>query len=108
MSRWKWFFPIGLIFAVVAFNGVRLGMERASVTESAVIEFYSARYLEDHTRLIGDGAALTDCVAVPGVRPGVWIEVRCTPPDGSEAFIYGAARSGAQLYAGRDGEAPEA
>jgi len=108
MPRWKWFLPFGILMAVLAYNGVKLGIERAGVTESDVINFYAERYLEDHRRIIGSEAALTDCIAVPGGETGVWIEVRCQPQGGEPAFLYGANRAGAQVYAARDGEVPEA
>lgn len=106
MPRWIWFFPLGFLFLVVAYNGIKLGFRQNMVTESAVVEFYAGEYLKDHARMIGPGAALTDCIAVPGDTSGVWIEVRCTPPEGP-AFLYGATRDGALVYAARDGAAPE-
>ena len=107
MPRWLLFAPFVCLVAIFAINGARLGFQQANVTETDVINFYANRYLSDHQRDAGPGAALTDCVAVPGTKPRVWIEVRCTPPDGP-AFIYGARRDGQLVYAGRDGAGPEA
>jgi hypothetical protein len=106
MPRWVWFLPLGVLLLVVAYNGVKLGMIRANVTETAVIDHFAAQYLDDHARAIGPGAALTDCLAVPGTVSGVWLEVRCTPPEGA-AFLYGVRRDGALIYAARDGTEPE-
>ena len=109
MPRWMWFVPIGMIALVVGYTGLKIGIERASVTESDVINHYAAQYLNDHARLIGAGAALTDCAGVPGEVAQVWIEVQCVPPGGEPAFLYGAARSGRQVYAARaDERSPEA
>ena len=106
MPRWMWFVPLGIVGLLVAYNGVKLGLIRAGVTETAVIEHFAAQYLRDHARLVGPGAAPTDCLAVPGDHAGVWLEVRCTPPEGA-AFLYGVRRDGAMIYAARDGAAPE-
>jgi len=108
MPRWLWFLPVGLLTLVVAYTGVKLGIERAHVTESDVITYYADQYLADHAQVIGAGATLTDCVGLPGTVGQVWVEVRCTPPGGEAAFLYGAARSGALLYAARENKEPEA
>lgn len=101
MPRWFWFAPLAILVLVFGYNGLKLGMIRANVTETAVIDHFAAQYLDDHARMIGPGAALTDCVAVPGYDPGVWLELRCTPPEGA-AFLYGVRRDGALIYAARD------
>ena len=49
----------------------RQGWIVAHMTETDVINHYAARYVTDH------GGRISDCVAVPGRAPGVWIEVRC-------------------------------
>ena len=109
MPRWVWFVPVGMLALVVGYTGLKLGLERMNVTETAVINHYADRYLEDHAELIGPGAQLTDCVGVPGSVGTVWIEVQCAPPGGEPAFLYGAARNGGQVYAARAGEGvPEA
>jgi hypothetical protein len=102
-----WLGPLGLFGLLITFHGVRVGMERAAITESVVIDFYAARYLDDHRRELGADGALTDCAGVPGQTPSVWIEVRCSPRDGAPDFVYGADRSGKQLYAGRAKEDPQ-
>ena len=108
MPRWMWFAPFGILVLLVGYTGIKLGIERASVTESAVIEYYAAQYVTDHGAQIGPGAAITDCVGVPGEQGRVWIEVRCTPPGGGAAFLYGANRGGGLEYAARETEVPEA
>ena len=102
MPRRLWLWPLGLLALVIGYNGLRLGMERAAMTEAVVIDFYAERYLEDHRQAFGSEGALTDCIAVPGDLPRVWIELRCSPGNGSADFIYGADRDGRQIYAGRD------
>ena len=107
MPRWLWFIPFGFLVLVVAYNGIKLGIARANVTESAVINYYAGQYLEDHLRVLGSEGSLTECLAIAEETPGVWLEVRCSPSDGSAAFLYGVRRDGGLSYAGRDGVAPE-
>ncbi|MDJ0995482.1 MAG: hypothetical protein QNI90_18030 [Dinoroseobacter sp.] len=108
--RWIWFLPLGIILLIVAANGVRLGMQRAALDEGAVIAFYANQYLQDHARLETPGqAALTDCIAVPGDDPGIWIVVRCQPSGQPDSFDYYIRRDGALAFTGRDRAArPEA
>lgn len=106
MPRWMWFGPIGLLGLFLAFHAYKLGTERAAVTETVVIDYYAERYLADHQRAFGEPGRLTDCIGLPGEMAGIWIEVRCSPANGSADFIYGADRSGTQVYAGRAGETP--
>ncbi|MEM8591570.1 MAG: hypothetical protein AAGF13_03495 [Pseudomonadota bacterium] len=108
MPRWMWFAPFGILVLIVGYTGLKLGIERANVTEGAVLEYYATEYLDDHADLIGDGAALTDCVGVPGEMGQVWIEVQCSPAGGEPAFLYGINRGGGLVYAARAGEEPEA
>ncbi|MEM6477594.1 MAG: hypothetical protein AAF647_00970, partial [Pseudomonadota bacterium] len=103
-----YFAPFGVLVLIAGYTGLKLGIERGAVTEGAVLEYYAARYLEDHAERLGSGADISDCVGVPGEVGRVWIEVRCTPKGGAPAFLYGVGRGGAQLYAARDGEVPEA
>ncbi|TNY46623.1 hypothetical protein FGC33_03990, partial [Streptococcus pyogenes] len=56
--RWLWFLPLGIIVLILAANGVRLGMQRAALDETAVINHYAAQYLADHARLEGEGTAV--------------------------------------------------
>jgi hypothetical protein len=106
MPRWIWFLPIGIVALIVAANGIRLGAQRAALDESTVIDFYAAQYMADHARLEGDGtAALTDCAAVPGSDPGIWVVVRCVPSGGSDSWDYYVKRDGALGFTGRDRDA---
>lgn len=105
MPRWLWFLPLGFLAVIFIYNGAKLGLRRAHISETAVIDHYARQYLEDHRRMLGGAAALSDCLGVPG-QAEVWIEVRCTPRD-APAFLYGVRRDGALIYAARDGAAPE-
>ncbi|MEM6727250.1 MAG: hypothetical protein AAF618_02005 [Pseudomonadota bacterium] len=107
MGRWIWFLPFGILVLIAGYTGLKLGIERAAVNEGAVLEYYAAQYLEDHARVIGEGAQVTDCVGVPGDIGQVWIEVRCSPPSGAPDFLYGVNRGGGLIYAARDEAAPE-
>ncbi|MEM1235617.1 MAG: hypothetical protein AAGI10_01520 [Pseudomonadota bacterium] len=108
MPRWMWFAPFFVLVLIVGYTGIKLRLERDAVTETAVIEYYAEEYVEDHAAVIGEGASVTDCVGVPGDVGQVWIEVRCTPPGGEAAFLYGANRGGGLVYAARENEVPEA
>ncbi|WP_425090639.1 hypothetical protein [Tropicimonas sp. S265A] len=102
--------PVGILVLIVAANGIRLGLRQANLDESAVISFYAERYLQDHARLEAAGtAALTDCAAVPGSDPGVWVVVRCSPEGGDSSWDYYIRRDGSLAFTGRDRAArPEA
>lgn len=101
--RWLWFLPLGIVVLILAANGVRLGTQRAALDETTVINHYAAQYLEDHARLDGAGTAkLTDCAAVPGQDPGVWLVVRCQPPGAENAWDYYIRRDGGLAFTGRD------
>ncbi|MEL6551686.1 MAG: hypothetical protein AAFQ54_15705 [Pseudomonadota bacterium] len=108
MPRWLYFAPVFVLILIVGYTGLKLRIERDAVTESAVIEYYAGEYITDHDTLIGPGAAVTDCVGVPGEQGRVWVEVRCEPPGGGAAFLYGVNRGGGLEYAAREGDAPEA
>lgn len=107
IPRWLYFAPVAVLILIVGYTGLKLGIERANVTEGAVIEYYAGEYIEDHAQIIGPGAARTDCVGVPGEVGQVWIEVQCSPASGEAAFLYGVNRGGGLLYAARAGEVPE-
>ncbi len=110
LPRWIWLLPLGVLLLIVAANGVRLGMQRAALDEGTVIAFYADQYLQDHARLDAPGeAALTDCVAVPGTDPGIWIVVRCQARGQSDSFDYYIRSDGALAFTGRERDArPEA
>lgn len=108
IPRWLYFAPLGVLVLIAGYTGLKLRIERDAVTESAVIEYYAGQYVTDHASQIGEEAAETDCVGLPGEVGRVWIEVRCTPPGGEPAFLYGVNRGGGLLYAARDTAAPEA
>ncbi|WP_424974010.1 hypothetical protein [Dinoroseobacter sp. S124A] len=101
--RWLWFLPLGIIVLILAANGVRLGSQRAALDESAVIDHYAAQYLKDHAALDGTGSAdLTDCAAVPGTDPGIWVVVRCRPEGAAQGWDYYVRRDGGLAFTGRD------
>lgn len=71
-----------LSFALI---GLRWGWMVARITETDVISTYAQRYVQ----IAGPGAELTDCVGVPGDGdPGIWIVVRCAPPQGAGYDFY--------------------
>ncbi len=103
--RWMLFAPFVMLILIAGYTGIKLSIERQNVTEGTVIEFYAKQYLADHTAQIGPieqaGAAVTDCVGVPGQTGAIWVEVQCTPPGGEPAFYYGINRNGGMEYAAR-------
>jgi hypothetical protein len=95
--------PLGIIVLILAANGVRLGMQRAALDESAVITHYAGQYLKDHARMQGPGtAALTDCAGIPGQDPGIWLVVRCRPDGSDVGWDYYIRKDGALAFTGRD------
>ncbi|MEO9653273.1 MAG: hypothetical protein ABJ360_28460 [Roseobacter sp.] len=97
MPRWVWFVPLGGITLMLALWAFRLGWIVATTSETDVIETYAHQYLRDRARDgIADGAALTDCVALPGDFPGVWLHIVCdpTPTDPSRSYEYEVNRFG--------------
>jgi hypothetical protein len=91
MPRWLWWTPLSLLLVGCALVGLRYGWIAATITETDVITHYAQRYLQEH----GEGAALSDCMAVPGDNlPGIWIVVRCHPQDLSEKYEYYVNRLG--------------
>lgn len=104
MPRWVWFVPFAALVLALAVWGFRLGWIRATLTETHVIETYTARYLE----IGGDGARVTDCSAQPGMPP-VWIIVSCSGSDAGR-FDFPVDRMGRLLKVAPDLqrlEAPE-
>ncbi|WP_299670856.1 hypothetical protein [uncultured Roseobacter sp.] len=91
MPRWLWFAPLALLVAAAAVGAFRWGWIAATITETDVITTYAQRYLTEG----GATARLTDCVAVPGIQPGVWIVVRCSGPEAR--FDYPVDRFGRLL-----------
>ncbi|KNG93957.1 hypothetical protein [Pseudaestuariivita atlantica] len=90
MRGWAPFAVLVVATGVMAFVA---GWQARGVTETDVIERYTARY-------VADGGSATDCIAVPG-EGRVWIEVRCG------AIVYHASRFGRLLKVERPG-GPEA
>lgn len=79
MPRWLWFAPLAALVAALAVWGFRLGWIAATITETDVIEAWTAHYLAHE----GPGALVTDCTAQPGTDDRVWILVSCVPQSGA-------------------------
>lgn len=77
MPRWVWFMPIGVIVVALGIWGFRLGWIAATISETDVIEGYTARYMEAYQ----GQAKVTDCVGRPGYVEPIWIVVVCDAPD---------------------------
>ncbi|MGR3435314.1 MAG: hypothetical protein ACU0CO_10560 [Shimia sp.] len=63
---------LGSSAVLAAILGARLGLDRAALTESDVIEALAAAYVTE------TGGARTDCHGVPAPDPA-WITVVCGP-----------------------------
>ena len=78
MPRWLWFAPLGGLVLGLGLLGYRQGLVMSNMTETDVIETYTAYYVKTH----GGAARATDCTARPGARRDVWIVVSCLAPEG--------------------------
>lgn len=89
---------MGLLLVGCGLVGLRYGWIADTITETDVITHYAQRYLQEH----GDGAALSDCVAVPGGEiPGIWVVVRCHPQGVAQRYEYYVNRLGGYEYGER-------
>ncbi|MBS1304220.1 hypothetical protein [Loktanella sp. SALINAS62] len=95
MNRRLLFVPLAALTVAVGYLGYRMGQP---VSETDIITRYAARYLSDAP----DGAALTDCLATPGVGD-VRLTVICTHASG-QSFIYPAGPRGGLV---RDAAGPD-
>jgi len=77
MPRWVWFVPVAALAVAVGLWAFRLGWIAVTLTETDVIQAYTARYLEAH----GTTARITDCTAQPAALEAVWIVVTCIADD---------------------------
>lgn len=93
MPRWLWWLPLVVLTIIVGLFVFRLGWIRAHLTETDVINHFAARYVVE----TGGQATVTDCVALPGQQEGVWLVVRCAPPDGGAVQRFPVDRSGRLL-----------
>ena len=84
MPRWAWFLPLGALVCVGGLLGYRYGWIAANMTETAAIEAYAARYMEE------TGAPAAECSATPG--EDVWLVVRCG--SGAQGRVYRVNRFG--------------
>lgn len=77
MPRWVWFAPFGILVIVLALWGFRWGWVAATISETDVIESWTAHYLAQTP-----GGRATDCTGQPGQQPNIWILVSCIHADG--------------------------
>lgn len=103
MPRWLWFMPLGALMVALGVWGFRLGWIAATITETDVIDAYTARYLEAQ----GPDARATDCSAQPGQDAAVWIIVSCVTR-GAERIDYPVDRMGRLLHLSPPAVKPEA
>lgn len=95
VDRWLWWAPLGLITLGCVLFGLRMGWIAATTSETDVITHFAAEYVQTHR---GD-AQLTDCFALPARDiPGIWILVRCRPPNTSQGYEYYVNRFGGLEY----------
>ena len=73
MPRWLWWAPFALVTVICALIAFRTGWIAATLTETDMIGRVAERYVAEE----GGDAEVTDCTAVPGTEPAVWLEVRC-------------------------------
>ena len=92
MPQWLWFAPLGALVVALGLLGFRQGVTLVRMTETDVIETYTAYYVRTH----GGGARVTDCTARPDPRRAVWIVVSCQSPGGAR-FDYPVDRLGRLL-----------
>ena len=67
-----------LIIVSASLVALRLGAQTVLLTETDIIDYYSAHYLENE-KAEGRGAELTDCYALAGVALWERMEVICQP-----------------------------
>lgn len=101
MPRWVWFMPFAALVLALGIWGFRLGWFAATLTETDVIQAYTARYLDTQQK----DAKATDCAARPGRQAKVWIVVTCIAPDGAR-YDYPVDRFGRLLEVDPQPEAP--
>lgn len=64
--------------------GYTLGQRSAALSESDVINHFAAEYVRT------TGGDLTDCLAVPGAHPEIWISVICGTGAGQHRYHVNA------------------
>jgi hypothetical protein len=98
VNRWLWWAPLALITLGCTLFGLRMGWIAATTDETDVIMHFAEKYVQSHR---GD-AQLTDCIALPAHDiPGIWILVRCRPPNTSQRYEYYVNRFGGFEYGTR-------
>jgi hypothetical protein len=90
MTR-RWLFaPVAALTVVAGYLGLQLGQP---VTETEIITRYATLYVAEQ----GDGAQVTDCLAIPSLRREVRLVVRCTHPNGTIHSYYTGPRGEPRL-----------
>ena len=92
VPRWLWFAPLAGVLMAVAVLAFRQGLTVAQITETDVIETYTAHYVALH----GQKARATDCSGRPSAQKGVWIIVTCQSATG-QRFDFPIDRFGRLL-----------
>lgn len=91
--------PIAALAIVAGYLGLQLGQP---VTETQIITQFAQAYVDDH----GDGADVSDCLAVPDLRTDVRLVVRCTHPSGIIYSFFAGQRG--QLRGSETSQDPKA
>lgn len=78
--HWWIFAPVGALVVLAGYLGLQMGQP---VSDSEIISHFAAIYVAK----TGNGAAMSDCYAVPAVQEHIRLIVTCTHPDGS-VFVY--------------------
>lgn len=87
---------LALFVAVVGLIALRLGAQTTTLSETDIIDHYSALYLENENAE-GRLAQLTDCCALAGGAFGARIEIICQPAKAAP-YRYVVGYRGQLLY----------
>ena len=87
---------LALFLAVVGLIALRLGAQITTLSETNIIDHYSALYLENESSE-GRPAQLSDCYALAGSAFWAWIEIICQP-EKAAPYRYVVGYWGQLLY----------
>lgn len=87
---------LAVIICFASLIALRIGVQTASLSETDIIDHYSAHYLENE-RAEGRDAQLTDCYALAGIAFWERIEVICQPQEAAP-YRYVVGYWGQLLY----------